>query len=146
MAESLFSVSPSATFSSEKWQEDGIHKVARYNSHPSGVEAIEICRDLNFNLGNVFKYVFRREHKEALRSLKAALYYFKDHQKHSFTQNPVKFQKQLLQQIYRQETDRHAQEFYMSFYSYLENPTTGNSDDVEISLLNLIQHAEPHDR
>ena len=34
----------------------------------------------------------------------------------------------------------------MSFYSYLENPTTGNSDDVEISLLNLIQHAEPHDR
>lgn len=32
---------------------------SHYNSHPSGVEAIEVARHLSFNVGNVFKYVFR---------------------------------------------------------------------------------------
>nr|DAK27546.1 MAG TPA: nucleotide kinase [Caudoviricetes sp.] len=30
-----------------------------YNSHPSGVECIEIARYYSFNLGNVIKYIWR---------------------------------------------------------------------------------------
>ncbi len=30
-----------------------------YNSHPSGVEAIDLCEVLSFNLGNALKYVWR---------------------------------------------------------------------------------------
>jgi hypothetical protein len=30
-----------------------------YNSHPSGVECITIARHHNFNIGNVFKYLWR---------------------------------------------------------------------------------------
>ena len=34
-------------------------KTDRYNSHPSGVECIEVAEDFNFNLGNVIKYIWR---------------------------------------------------------------------------------------
>ena len=34
-------------------------KTERYNSHPSGVECIEVAEDFGFNLGNVIKYIWR---------------------------------------------------------------------------------------
>lgn len=34
-----------------------------YNLHPSGVECIDIAENMSFNLGNAFKYVFRRDDK-----------------------------------------------------------------------------------
>lgn len=43
---------------------DPVSRPKHYNSHPSGVQCIEISELLNFNLGNAFKYVFR--HKEKL--------------------------------------------------------------------------------
>ena len=39
-------------------------KVAHYNNHPSGIEAIEICRYMSFNMGNCMKYLFRLQEKE----------------------------------------------------------------------------------
>ena len=36
-----------------------------YNAHPSGIEAIDACELLGFNLGNALKYVFRADHKSA---------------------------------------------------------------------------------
>lgn len=36
---------------------DVINKAQHYNSHPSGVEAIEICRYLTGDWFNAFKYV-----------------------------------------------------------------------------------------
>ena len=30
-----------------------------YNCHPSGIECIEIVRHMDFNLGNVLKYIWR---------------------------------------------------------------------------------------
>lgn len=35
-----------------------------YNAHPSKVECIELAEKMSFNLGNAFKYVFRRDDKE----------------------------------------------------------------------------------
>jgi hypothetical protein len=49
-----------------------------YNSHPSGVEAIEIAERLSFNLGNAIKYLLRRKHKgHELEDLQKALWYAK---------------------------------------------------------------------
>jgi len=41
-----------------------------YNSHPSGVEAIEIVQYMGFCLGNAFKYVYRYQHKNGTEDLK----------------------------------------------------------------------------
>jgi len=60
-----------------------ITKPKHYNSHPSGVECIEVTRHLNFNLGNAFKYLFRRKHKgEEIENLKKALWYLQDELAH----------------------------------------------------------------
>ena len=38
----------------------------RYNSHPSGVECIEVAEEFNFNLGNVIKYIWRSRYGDEL--------------------------------------------------------------------------------
>ena len=57
---------------------DIVNKAQHYNSHPSGVECKHIVRHLGFDLGNTFKYVYRREGKETVRSLRSAIFYLKD--------------------------------------------------------------------
>lgn len=42
---------------------DNINHPAHYNRHPSGVEAIDLCECLSFNLGNAVKYLMRAPHK-----------------------------------------------------------------------------------
>ncbi len=42
---------------------DPINHPKHYATHPSGVEAIDICELLSFNLGNALKYVWRAKHK-----------------------------------------------------------------------------------
>jgi hypothetical protein len=52
---------------------------AHYRSHPSGVEAIELCRHLGFALGNALKYVLRRDLKGTPRDdLRKARWYIND--------------------------------------------------------------------
>lgn len=56
---------------------DAIKHPPHYTSHPSGVEAIEITKHMNFCLGNVVKYVLRCDHKhaDAVQDLKKAMQY-----------------------------------------------------------------------
>lgn len=50
-----------------------------YNAHPSGIECIEVVRHMNFNLGNVVKYLWRADHKGAtIEDLKKAAFYLND--------------------------------------------------------------------
>jgi hypothetical protein len=59
-------------------EHDPVNKPKHYTSHPSGVECIEISEKLSFNLGNAFKYVFRRDDKEnALQDVSKAEWYLK---------------------------------------------------------------------
>lgn len=51
-----------------------------YNSHPSGIEAIEIVQYMGFCLGNAFKYVYRYQHKNGIEDLKKAIWYLKHQQ------------------------------------------------------------------
>ncbi len=50
-----------------------------YRKHPSGIEAIEVVKYENFNIGNAFKYLFRRRFKgNEVRDLEKAVYYIKE--------------------------------------------------------------------
>lgn len=52
-----------------------------YNAHPSGIECIDVVRHMNFNLGNVVKYVWRAGEKDPtkhLQDLKKAAWYLND--------------------------------------------------------------------
>lgn len=55
---------------------DNVNHPSHYNSHKSGVEAIEVCRSMSFNIGNSFKYVFRRNDKDnIIENLEKARFY-----------------------------------------------------------------------
>jgi hypothetical protein len=60
---------------------DMVNHPPHYTSHPSGVEAIEITRHMNFNLGNAMKYIWRaglKDDKKHIEDLKKALFYISD--------------------------------------------------------------------
>lgn len=57
---------------------DVVQKPAHYNKHPSGVEAIELCEVLSFNVGNAFKYIYRRDDKaNPIQDLNKAMWYLR---------------------------------------------------------------------
>lgn len=58
-----------------------------YNSHPSGVEAIDIVQYMGFCLGNAFKYVYRYQYKNGMEDLKKAIWYLKHQQTVILKQN-----------------------------------------------------------
>ncbi len=50
-----------------------------YNSHPSGIEAIEIVRYMDFNTGSAVKYMWRLGHKDSeLKELEKVMWYITD--------------------------------------------------------------------
>ena len=59
---------------------DPVSRPRHYTAHPSGVEAIEITRHMNFNLGNAIKYVWRAGLKteDAVQDLRKAVFYIED--------------------------------------------------------------------
>ncbi len=62
-----------------KTHKELINHPDHYNSHPSGVECIEIIRSFDFNLGNAFKYLFRKDEKDnTIQDMKKALWYIRD--------------------------------------------------------------------
>lgn len=74
---------------------DPVEKPKHYNSHPSGVECIEITRHHDFAIGNVIKYVWRAGLKEGnkakeLEDLKKARYYLDDKIKMLETRDRIK--------------------------------------------------------
>jgi hypothetical protein len=73
--------------SSEKLSErvfgehDPVNHPSHYTSHPSGVECIVVTRHMNFNLGNVVKYLWRAGMKEeapTIQDLEKAAWYLND--------------------------------------------------------------------
>lgn len=52
-----------------------------YKSHPSGIECIVITRHMNFNIGNVFKYLWRAGLKSkgaTIEDHEKAMWYLRD--------------------------------------------------------------------
>ena len=58
---------------------DPVNNPTHYNSHPSGIECIQVTRHMSFNIGNVIKYCWRAYHKQkTLEDLKKARWYLDD--------------------------------------------------------------------
>lgn len=66
---------------------DSVNHPKHYNSHPSGIECIEVVRHYNFNVGNVIKYLWRHglkheqgmsDRQKALEDLRKARFYLDD--------------------------------------------------------------------
>jgi hypothetical protein len=38
---------------------DQVDHPVHFNAHPAGIEAIDVCEELGFNLGNAVKYLWR---------------------------------------------------------------------------------------
>lgn len=59
--------------------DDPVHRPKHYNSHPSGIECIEVTRHMNFNRGNAIKYLWRAGEKgNEVEDLKKARWYIDD--------------------------------------------------------------------
>lgn len=68
-------------------RKDMVNHPAHYNSHPSGIECIDIVRHHNFNIGNAIKYLWRCGVKteegmdiqdKAIEDLQKAIFYIQD--------------------------------------------------------------------
>ena len=66
---------------------DNVNHPSHYNSHPSGIECIDIARHHNFNIGNTIKYLWRAGLKseegmedtyKQVEDLNKAIWYIKD--------------------------------------------------------------------
>ncbi len=42
------------------------------------IECIDIVRNMSFNIGNIFKYLWRSDHKNGIEDKKKALWYLND--------------------------------------------------------------------
>lgn len=60
-------------------ERDLVNHPPHYTSHPSGIEAIQVTRHMNFNLGNAMKYIWRAGQKgDAIEDLRKAVFYLND--------------------------------------------------------------------
>lgn len=60
---------------------DTVDHPKHYNSHPSGIECIEVVRHMGFNIGNVIKYCWRaglKDNNADIDDLKKARWYLND--------------------------------------------------------------------
>lgn len=60
---------------------DQVNHPSHYTAHPSGIEAIEITRHMNFNIGNAIKYLWRaglKNEDKHIEDLKKAIFYIND--------------------------------------------------------------------
>ena len=63
--------------------EEEVNKPKHYRSHESGIEAIEVTRWLNFDLGNCWKYCMRyRDKGTPKKDLRKAVWYLVDYKEH----------------------------------------------------------------
>lgn len=48
-----------------------------YNSHPAGIECIDVVEHLSFNIGNAIKYLWRCDLKNGNEDLEKAVWYIR---------------------------------------------------------------------
>lgn len=56
---------------------NSVNHPSHYNSHPSGIECIQVVEWMGFNLGNAVKYIWRADHKSEspIEDLEKAVWY-----------------------------------------------------------------------
>ena len=94
-------------------QPDMVNFPPHYLAHPSGIESIEITRQMGFNLGNSFKYVFRAEHKNGNEDYKKARWYLTDVM-HNYYAERGRIPTDLLRRVAAAEPDGSLQQQYFN--------------------------------
>lgn len=103
---------------------NGVNRPLHYNTHPSGIEAIEAIRGLTCNYAQAYKYVFRRGEKveagmtpeQAIRKdLAKAKWYLNDEFMNQAKAARNNADTQVLQSIAKAEEHPQAREFYLAF-------------------------------
>jgi hypothetical protein len=57
-------------------EKEEVNHPKHYNSHPSGIECIDVVEHMGFNLGNAIKYIWRADEKgKSLEDLNKACWY-----------------------------------------------------------------------
>ena len=61
----------------ERVTDDGVNHPKHYNSHPAGIECIDVVEHLSFNVGNAIKYLWRAglKSKDPIEDLRKAIWY-----------------------------------------------------------------------
>lgn len=103
---------------------EGVDHPKHYNTHPSGVECIEIIRHMTFDTGCVYKYVFRYTEKDGAKDLKKSKWYLKD-----FIDNKVILDRrppakvlELMLRVFNAEPDPKLKIVFGEFLSYMRKP------------------------
>lgn len=58
--------------------DDAVNHPKHYNSHPAGIECIDVVEAMGFNIGNAIKYLWRQGLKPgegAVKDLEKAIWY-----------------------------------------------------------------------
>lgn len=106
---------------------DPVSKPKHYNSHPSGVEIIELTRELSFDLGNAVKYVMRHKHKgNPKQDLEKAVWYLGDHIDHFDSHEFNDYAVDTVEKIIDQENDATI----ILFLMYLSTGRIGKAVEV----------------
>jgi hypothetical protein len=61
--------------------DDPVNHPKHYNSHPTGIECIEVVRHYNFAIGNAIKYLWRcglKDQDTEIQDLEKAIWYIQD--------------------------------------------------------------------
>lgn len=61
---------------------DMVNHPPHYSSHPSGIECIDITREMTFDAGNAVKYIFRADLKNGRQDVEKARWYLRDALEH----------------------------------------------------------------
>lgn len=113
---------------------EGIDHPRHYNTHPSGVECIEIKRYLPSNLADAFKYVFRRDEKgDAIKNLNKAVWYLRDEITHLNTEARYRLPHKimtLLGRVVQHEPEPKAADFYEALMNCLVGENQGRREPL----------------
>ena len=124
---------------------NAVDRPSHYQTHPSGIEAIEVVRYMGFNLGNALKYLWRLGEKDGpYKNAKKALWYLVDEQNamHPLRRMPnpegCLLQNPLMQRVLATEPDKSVKEAMR--YVYLAHITRDGYfyDQARIYLARII--------
>lgn len=94
---------------------DMVNHPPHYTAHPSGLEAIEVTRDMSFCVGNAVKYFWRSAAKNGAEDYRKAAWYLDEAMRHAdpvyITTTPHTTQRRL-HLVAASETDPHRVRFF----------------------------------
>lgn len=112
---------------------NGVDHPKHYNTHPSGIECVEIIRSMLFNTGCVYKYLFRFNDKDGAKDIQKAKWYMDDFVKNTafLDRRPSQrvLEKMLL--VFNAEQDKDLKLVWGAFLSYMQNPRMSRLKELQ---------------